>query len=321
MKIIGTGSALPKLVVTNEMMTEHFDTTDEWIRTRTGIETRHLCSKETLIDLGIEACKKAIENAGVDPKEIDYFICSNVANNYVTPAMSCVVQGAIGAQCPRFDINCACTGFIFALDIAESFIQNGRAKKVLILCAEEPSKFCDWKGHDRTTSILFGDGAGAIVVSEGDDLQAIHTATTSIPDVLWYKHAMEPTPFEDGIEEHVPLQMDGKGVFRTAVTSCCKDVDVVLNKSGVKPDDVDLYVLHQANFRIIDAIRNFVGQPAEKFPTNLQHYGNTSSASIPILLDELHREGKLRPGMQLVFSAFGAGFVSGAAVMKWSMEK
>lgn len=321
MKIIGTGSALPEKVVTNEMLTQYFDTSDEWITSRTGIKTRHLCSKETIIDLATLAAKRAIENAGIDPEDLDYLIMSNVANNYVTPGMGCVVQGRIGAKCPTFDMSVACTGFIYALDIAESFFKAGRCKNILIVCAEEPSKYCDWKGGDRTTSILFGDGAGAVVLTEGDDLLSIRTACTSLPDVLWYKHAMEPTPFEEGIEEHVPLQMDGKGVFRAAVSASCKDMTAVLEQANIQPSDVDLYLLHQANLRIIKAIQDHVDQPAEKFPTNLQHYGNTSSASIPILMDEMHRQGKLKAGMTLALSAFGAGFVSGAAVIKWSMDK
>lgn len=321
MRIIGTGSAVPENVVTNDMLTEYFDTNDEWITSRTGIKTRHLCSNETLLDLATDAAKRAIENAGIDPKELDYFICSNVANNYVTPAMSCVIQGKIGATCPCFDLSAACTGFIFGLEIAESFLKTGVARKILIVCAEEPSKFCDWKGGDRTTSILFGDGAGAVVVEAGDDLLSVKTATSSLPDVLWYKRDLEPTPFAKVGTEHTPLKMDGKGVFRSAVTASCKDVSLVLEDAKVNPDDVDLFVLHQANLRIIDAIRNHVNQPADKFPTNLHRYGNTSSASIPILLDELHKEGRLKKGMTLVMSAFGAGFTSGAAVIKWSMDK
>ena len=321
MRIIGTGSALPEKVVTNEMLTQYFDTSDEWITTRTGIKTRHLCSKETIIDLGTLAAQRAIENAGIDPKDLDYLIVSNVANNYVTPGMGCIVQGRIGATCPSFDLSAACTGFIYALDIAEAFLKTGRGKNIRILCAEEPSKYCDWKGGDRTTSILFGDGAGAVVLTQGDDLLSIRTATKSLPDVLWYKHAMEPTPFEEGIEEHVPLQMDGKGVFRAAVTASCNDMTQVLQAAGIAPNEVDLYVLHQANLRIIQAIREHVEQPVEKFPTNLEHYGNTSSSSIPILLDELHRAGRLKPGMTLALSAFGAGFVSGAAILKWSLDK
>ena len=319
MKIIGTGSALPKLEVTNEMLTQYFDTSDEWITTRTGIKTRHLCSTETIIDLGVLAAQRALENAQMDAKDLDYLIISNVANNYVSPGMGCVVQGRIGATCPTFDINVACTGFIYSLDLAEALLKTGRARNILICCAEEPSKYCDWKGGDRTTSILFGDGAGAVVLTQGDDLLSIRTACSSLPDVLWYKHAMEPTPFEQGIEQHIPLQMDGKGVFRAAVKASCDDMTKVLELAGIQPEEVDLYLLHQANLRIIQAIREHVEQPEEKFPTNLQHYGNTSSASIPILMDELNRAGRLKPGMTLALSAFGACFVSGAVIVKWSV--
>ncbi|MBR1643803.1 MAG: ketoacyl-ACP synthase III [Bacteroidales bacterium] len=315
MKIIGTGSAVPSKVVTNDMLASFLDTNDEWISARTGIKTRHIVSDETLLDLATTASQQALQSAGVAPEELDMIICSNVANNYVTPALSTIVQGNIGSSCPCLDLNAACAGFIYALDIAESFLKTARAKKILILCAEEPTKFCNW--HERNTSVLFGDGAGAVVVTDGDNLKSIRLTASAKKEVLYYQRKMEPTPFEHNIEETKPLVMVGRDVFRMAVSSSCHDADAVLSEAGLQPNDIDLYLLHQANLRIIEAIRNHLEQPEEKFPSNIQRYGNTSSASIPILMDELSRSGRLPDGGKLLLSAFGAGFVTGACVMEW----
>ena len=317
MKIIGTGSALPKKVVTNDMLTEFFDTSDEWIRTRTGIETRRIMTDESLLDLAITASRNAIEAAGLKAEDLDYIICSNVNNNYVYPSMSCMVQGAIGATCPCFDIRIACAGFVYAMDIAESFLQTGRAHKILVLAAEEPTRFCHWK--QRETSVLFGDGAGAAVVTEGGEYLGARMTTISNTEVLFQRNRLEPTPFEvEGVYLDHPMVMQGREVFRMAVESSQKDLDIVMTKAGVTSEQVDYFLLHQANMRIIKAIREQIKQPVEKFPTNIERYGNTSSASIPILLDELSREGKLKQDSILALSAFGAGFVTGAAVLKWN---
>lgn len=316
MKIIGTGSALPALEVTNDMLANYIDTNDEWITERTGIKSRHLITTENLIDLAAEASRKAIDMAGIDPKEIDYIICSNVANNFVTPAMSCIVEGMIGADCPCVDLNGACTGFIFALDFSEGLLRTNRAKNILIISAEEPSKFCNWANRD--TTILFGDGAGAVVITRSDEnLLSIKMATKSKYESLYYQRKMELTPFDKGTEMYNPLVMDGRDVFRLAVSSSIRDIDEVLKLADISSEDVDLFVLHQANLRIIESIRKHLNQPIEKFPTNLQHTGNTSSASIPILLDELIRADKIQRGNTLVFSAFGAGFATGACVLKY----
>ncbi len=320
MNIIGTGSALPNKTVTNEMLAKFLDTSDEWISSRTGIKTRRVLSTETLVDLAMEASNKAIASARITPADIDFIICSNVANNFVTPQLSTIVQGAIGTQCPCIDLNGACAGFIYALQIADSFLRTDRAKNILILCAEEPTKFCNWK--ERDTSILFGDGAGAVVVN-GDvpSLKSIRLTANSKTDVLYYRLPMEQTPFQKDNEEYNPLVMKGKDVFKIAVTSSCKDADVVLKEAGLGPDDIKHYLLHQANMRIITSIQEHLKQPAEKFPSNLERYGNTSSASIPILIDELSRKGKLEDGEHILLSAFGAGFVTGACVLQWHKIK
>lgn len=316
MKIIGTGSAHPSLVVTNKMLENFLETSDEWIVSRTGIKERRLITNEKLEDLAVEAAKNAMENAGVTPEEIDFLIVSNVSNEYDTPSLSCVIQGMLGMKCPCFDINCACSGFVYALDIAESFLATKDLRNILIVCAEEPSRMVDWK--DRSQCVLFGDGAGAAVVTKGDDLKAIRLNTVSKIDPLWQKKVMQPTPFVTKEEKGGPLVMVGQDVFKLAVSSSIDDIDKVLKNAGMSPEDIDMFVLHQANIRIIDAIRHFSKQDKSKFPINVDKYGNTSSATIPILLDELNRGGKLRNGDMLLMSAFGAGFTTGACILRWS---
>lgn len=319
MNIIGTGSALPSKTVTNDMLAKFLDTNDEWISTRTGIKTRRVLSKETLVDLAIAASNKAIASARITPSDLDFIICSNVANNFVTPQLSTIVQGAIGSHCPCIDLNGACAGFIYACQIADSFLKTDKAKKILILCAEEPTKFCNWR--ERDTTILFGDGAGAVVVDGGDSLKSIRLTASSKTDVLYYRLPMEPTPFQKDNEEYNTLVMKGKEVFKIAVTSSCKDVDVVLEEAKLHPDQISHYLMHQANLRIIKSIQEHLNQPEEKFPTNLERYGNTSSASVPILIDEQSRKGKLQDGEYMLLSAFGAGFVTGACVLQWHKIK
>lgn len=317
MKILGTGSALPSLVVTNEMLSQFLDTSDEWIITRTGIKERRILSKETLVDLAVSAGEKALESAQMNASDIDFIICSNVANNYITPSLSSIVQGKIKANCPCIDINVACTGFVFALDMADAYFATGRYKNILIICAEEPSKFVNWK--ERDASILFGDGAGAVVVSatKRENLIAMHLNTTCATEPLYYQRAMEFNPFNEQPAISNPLVMNGKEVYKLAVSSSIADIKKVFDTSNVTPSEITYYLLHQANTRILETIRDFLGEPIEKFPRNIEKYGNTSSATIPILLDELNKENKLKEGDLIVMSAFGAGFCTGACIIKW----
>ena len=316
MKIIGTGAAHPTCSVTNEMLEKFLDTSDVWITERTGIKERCVISSEKLEDMAVAAANKALEDAGMTAADIDYIICSNVVNEYVTPALSCIIQGKIGATCPTVDINAACAGFIFAMDIAEDKLQCKKAKNILIVCAEEPSRMVSWQ--NRSTCVLFGDGAGAAVVTAGDELKAIRLTTSSLTDVLYYQRKLEPTPYISKDENFEPLVMRGREVFKHAVTSSCRDIRKLLNETGIDANDIKYYVLHQANRRIIDSIRNFLGVEEEKVPHNVERYGNISSAALPALLDELNRGGKLHKGDKLVFSAFGAGFTTGACIIEWA---
>lgn len=315
MKISGTGSALPKKVVTNDMLSQILDTSDEWIKTRTGVSSRFVISDEKLEDLAAEAAEKALKDAGIKAEDLDFIICSNVVNEYITPQLSCIIQGAIGATCPCIDINCACAGFIHAIEMAEAFYQAGKVRNVLIVCAEEPTRMTDWS--DRRTCVLFGDGAGAAVLTPGDNIKSVKLSASSATEKLWQYRTLQPTPYITKEELDVPLQMKGQDVFKFAVTAASKDITRALDDSQIEASDVDYYLLHQANIRIINAIQNYLEQPAEKFPTNVENHGNSSSSCCPILLDECNRKGMFKRGDKIAMSAFGAGFVSGALVMEW----
>ncbi len=314
MKIIGTGSVIPKKIVTNDMLSEFLDTSDAWIYPRTGIKYRHVISDEKLEDMAIEAARKALDDAGMKAEELDFIICSNVVNEYVTPSLSCIIQGGIGATCPCIDINCACAGFIYALDLAEAQYKAGRVKNVLIVCAEEPTRMTSWK--DRNVCVLFGDGAGAAVLTEGDNIKGIKLSAASATDKLYQIRTLEPTPYITKEEQNISLQLKGQDVFKFAVKASSGDIKYLLDQLHMKAEDVDKYLLHQANIRIIHAIRDYLEQPDEKFPTNVENHGNSSSASCPILLDECRRNGTVKKGDILALSAFGAGFISGAAIME-----
>ena len=316
MKIIGTGRAHPAKVVTNAMLEQFLDTSDEWIKTRTGMSERRVISSEKLEDLATKAAIQAIEDAGLTPADIDYIICSNVVNEYITPSLSCIVQGAIGAKCACVDVNAACSGFIYALDMADDRLKSGKAKNILVLGAEEPTRMVDWS--DRSLCVLFGDGAGAVVVTEGDGLICSRLTTVSKVDCLHYVRRLEPTPYITKEEYSGPMYMNGKEVFKTAVLSSSRDIKMLLDKAGLAPSDIKYYVLHQANMRIIEAIANWLKLDMSHFPTNVERCGNTSSASVPLLLDELARDGKLQKGDKILMSAFGAGFTTGACIIEWT---
>ncbi len=315
MKIIGTGSALPRKVVTNEDLTRFLDTSDEWIASRTGIRSRRVITDERLEDLATEAAEKALAEAGIAAADLDYILCSNIANYYVTPGLSCVVAGRIGAACPAVDINCACPGFLYAMDIAEAFFKTGRVRNVLIICAEEATRMLDWT--DRSTCILFGDGAGAAVFAPGDNIKGVRMDCQPDVNTLYECRKLNHTPFLTKEEKDVPLQMNGREVFKFAVSTAVRDIESLLAEAGLTTDDIQYFMIHQANLRIIEAIRKRLGAPEEKFPSHVADHGNASSASCAILLDECNRKGLFKRGDKLIFSAFGAGLLSGAILMEW----
>lgn len=315
MKIIGTGSAIPKKTVTNAMLSEFLDTSDEWIVPRTGIRSRHVITDERLEDLAADAARKALEMAGTRSEDIDLFLCSNVISEYATPSLSCIVAAALGMTCPCIDINCACPGFLYALDIAETYYKAGKASRILIVCAEEPTKMCDWT--DRSTCVLFGDGAAAAVLGPGDNILGTKLRSQPAPDKIWETIPLNSNPYSSTCSTAVPLKMKGREVFKFAVTASTTEVEALLHDLDMTKNDVSWYMVHQANLRIIDAIKQFLQEPDSKFPTNIHDHGNSSSASCLILLDECNRKGIFKEGDILVFSAFGAGLLSAAAVVKW----
>lgn len=318
MRILGTGSALPAFTLDNERLTEFLDTSDEWIRTRTGICSRQVITDETLLKLGTDAARRALENAGTDAADIDFIICSTVQGDFVTPSMACLIQNELGAGCPAMDINGACAGFIYALDLADAYLASGRARRVLVICAEAMSRIVDWT--DRSTCVLFGDGAGAVVVDggEGRFSARLTSAGNSVP--LNCRPNPGNSPFATVHESMSALYMDGQEIYKFAVSHCVEDLQKVIAQAGLTEDMVDHYLLHQANKRIVDAARARLKQPQEKFHTNIAVRGNTSSASIPILLDEINRAGSLKKGDLLALSAFGAGLTTGACVLEWMKD-
>lgn len=318
MRVLGTGSALPAFTLENDRLTEFLDTSDEWIRTRTGIRSRQVMTDETILQLAARAANRALESAGIAASEIDYLLCSTVQADTVTPSLACLLQREIGAKCPALDINGACAGFIYALDFADAQLRAGKAKRMLVVSAESMSRLVDWT--DRSTCVLFGDGAGAVVVDAGEGLFCASLTSEGNVDVLNYPAHSGNSPFMAHGEERRGLYMDGQEVYKFAVSHSTADLRRVAEMAQISLDGIDHYLLHQANKRIVDAVRARLKQPEEKFPTNIAVRGNTSSASIPILLDEENRKGRFRRGDLLAMSAFGAGLTTGACILEWTRE-
>jgi len=315
--IIGTGSGHPKKCVTNDDLATFLDTSDEWIYTRTGIKERRVLSDDSLLDLAVEASKAALSDAGVKPEELDLIIVSTLQGDYISPSMCCLLSKQLGAVCNRqLDINMGCSGFIFALDTADAYFKADKAKKALIVCTESMSRIVDW--NDRSSCVLFGDGAGAVVLENGNGLKDIALTVDGAYEHLYVPISSGNSPFAVQSEEKAFLKMNGQEIYIFAVSSVVKEINVMLEKLGMTADEPDFYILHQANTRIIDSARKKLKQPAEKFPQNLEKYGNTSSATIPMLLDELNREGKLKKGNKLILCSFGAGLTTATCAIEWN---
>jgi 3-oxoacyl-[acyl-carrier-protein] synthase-3 len=314
-KIIATGSALPEKALSNAELAEMVETNDEWIRSRTGISSRHVCTDETISDLAASAAAKALAKSGLEAGDIDLIICSTISGDYTTPSLSCIVGLRLGAKCPALDLNAACAGFTYALDVASSYIETGRAKNILIVSAEMMSKHIDWT--DRNTCVLFGDGAGAVIVTKGNALKYMHILAEPNISFLNLEGKTGNSPFYQHNVEEGFLKMDGQEVFKFAVTMIEREVKAAVEALGITKDDIDYYILHQANKRILTTAQERLKEPASKFPTNIHHTGNMSSATIPVLLDELLAEGKIKKGDTLFMSAFGAGLTAGSCVMVW----
>lgn len=318
-RIIGTGSCLPANVVTNDDLSKIMDTSDEWISSRTGIRERHLAKEETTASMSVEAAKRAMENAGVTAEEIDLIILGTVSADYVTPSCACEVQAAVGAKnAVAFDINAACSGFMFALNIADAYIQSGIYRTALIIGAETLSKIMDW--NDRSTCVLFGDGAGAAVVraDENTGFLAFDLGSDgSRGMVLAGLNRTNNNPLVETSKELQYVHMDGQEVYKFAVTTVPASLHKVLEDAGISAEEIDYFALHQANIRIIQSVAKRLKVSEDKFPISLDHCGNISAGSVPILLDEMNRKGMLKPGMKVAMSGFGGGLTWASAVVEW----
>jgi len=315
LKVLGMGMGIPERVVSNDELAEFLDTDDEWIVTRTGIKTRRVCTSESLTDLSVVASLQALKNAKLSASDIDTIICATLGGEHRTPSLACCVAEKIDAKCTAFDINAACTGFAYALDIASAYLSSGKAKNILIICAEMMSVQADW--NDRNTAILFGDGAAACIVTAGNALKYISLSAIPETTILNLPSDTGNSPYIKTKVERSYLHMQGQEVFKFAVNIVSKDVKQALEALDISPEQIDFYVLHQANKRIIDSIRAKLKQPEEKFPININKYGNISSVSVPLLLCEMLEEHKINPGDTLFISAFGAGLTAGSCVLVW----
>lgn len=319
-RILGTGSCLPETVVTNYYLSTVMDTSDEWISTRTGIRERRIAMQETTTSLAVEAGKRALANANVDAKEIDLLIVATITADHYTPSAACEVQAGIGAShAVAFDINAACSGFMFAMQTVSAYFKAGIAKKALVIGVETLSKIMDWS--DRSTCVLFGDGAGAAVLSneeDGEGLLAIKTGSDGAKGmVLTCKNREISNILTERSEENSYIEMNGQEVYKFAVSKVPVSIQEALTEAGVDASEVKYFLLHQANLRIIQSVAKRLGVSEEQFPISLDHCGNISAASIPILLDETNRKGLLQKGDIVVLSGFGGGLTWGSAVIRW----
>ncbi len=316
--VLGTGSFLPEKIVSNDELANYVDTSDEWISGRTGIQFRHISGKETTTEIAFRAALNALENSKILPEELDLIITATVTPDCITPSTSCLLQERLHADnAVCFDINAACSGFLYAMNTAHMYIMGGMAKKALVVGAEVLSKIVDWS--DRSTCVLFGDGAGAAVLGQGEHgiVNLIMGSDGSRGNALMCSGRPLENLFIKQKAEFPYVSMDGQAVFRFAVRQVPECIEELLEKASVSADEIKYFVLHQANIRIIQSVAKRLQVNIEKFPMNLPECGNTSSASIPVLLAELNRSGKLKHGDKIILSGFGGGLTWGAVLIEW----
>lgn len=323
LRVAGVGYSVPNTVITNDDLTKLYETSDEWIYTRTGIKQRHVVSgNENAVDLGFAASKNAIEKSGLKPDDIDCIIAASSAPPQLYPALACSIQARLGIAnfVPSFDLTAACTGLIYALQIARGLIGSGLYKNILLVAADNNSRLVDWT--DRGTSILFGDGAGAMVVTEAqdgiDDILSLDIrAEGEIGQYIYMNMPGKNCPLVEScpdVDSHI--HMAGRDVYKFVVTTLPRYVDKCIKDAGMKPQDIDYLIPHQANQRIIEALQQRLGYSDEKVISNIKYYGNTSAASIPIALTEGVENGKIKLGSTAILCGFGAGMTWGAAVVR-----
>ncbi len=315
-KICGTGSCVPREILDNDMLSHMVETSDEWIRERTGIRRRHIAKEETTAEMAAEAARRALQDAEIPPELVDMILVATVSANAVLPCTACQVQSMIGAEhAVCYDLNAACSGFIFALHTAQAYIASGMYRTILIIGAETLSRLVDYK--DRSTCILFGDGAGAAVVQASITgfYKGIMRSLGDKGKYLVCGEYRERPDLQSIQADHI--EMNGQEIFKFAVRQVPAAVERLLALCGTSLEDLDMILLHQANRRIVEAVARRMNADIGLFPMNLQEYGNTSAASIPILLDEINRKGALKRGMRIVLAGFGAGLSLGASMLTW----
>ena len=323
-EITGTGRFLPDDVVTNDDLAERLDTSDEWIRTRTGIQERRIAPDDMGASyMGAAAARKAMEQAGVEPGEVDVIILATATPDRWLPSTACDTQALLGcSNAVAFDVIAACTGFIYAMTVAECYVAAGRAEVALVIATEKMSSIVDWE--DRSTSVLFGDGAGAVVLrptnGSGRGILSSHLGSNGdLADLLYRPGGGAAVPFSQQVldEKSHLIRMEGREVFKHAVRSMADSCNVALQNAGLTVDDVQLLIPHQANIRIIEATAKYAGLPMEKVFVNVNRYGNMSSATVPVALDEADEEGLIAPGSNVLTVAFGSGLTWGAMALRW----
>ena len=323
-KISAAARYLPDHVMTNADLERMVDTSDSWIRERTGISERRIAAeKETTTDMGARAAERALAKAGLEPPDVDLIIVTTATPDRWLPSTACEIQSAIGASRSSlaFDLHAACTGFLYAVSMAEGYVAAGRGEVVLVVSSEKMSSILNWE--DRATCVLFGDGAGAVVVQPSENgegiLSSFHRSDGDMADLLQRPAGGAARPLDEAVlreKEHL-MQMSGREVFKSAVRSMAKAGRTVLKEAGLDSGHVDLMVPHQANIRIIESTARYSRIPMEKVFVNLNRYGNISSATIPVGLDEAEEEGLIGPGSLVLMTSFGAGLTWGAMAMRW----
>ncbi|MEG3791991.1 beta-ketoacyl-ACP synthase III [Lysobacter sp. CCNWLW3] len=319
-RIAGTGSYLPEKILTNDDLAKMVDTSDEWIAARTGIRERHVVAEgETTCDLAYHASLRALEAAGVDPQELDLIVLGTTTPDLIFPSTACLLQHRLGANgCPAFDVNAACSGFVYALTVADKFIQSGAAKTVLVVGAETLTRMIDWS--DRGTCVLFGDGAGAVVLKADSETGILSThlhADGGKKELLWNPVGVSAGFKLDEPNAGVKVLMTGNEVFKHAVKALDSVVEETLEANGLDRHDIDWLIPHQANLRIIEATAKRLDMPMERVVVTVDKHGNTSSGSVPLALDEAVRSGRVQRGQLVLLEAFGGGFTWGSALLRY----
>jgi 3-oxoacyl-[acyl-carrier-protein] synthase-3 len=313
-KIIGTGSYLPEKILNNRDLEKMFETTDEWITTRTGIKERHIVSAHQYTsDLAVEAAKKAIEASGINANKIDLIIIATTTPDKIFPSTACIVQTKLGLSlCPAFDIQAVCSGFVYSLSVADNFIKTGAAKCVLVIGAETMSRITDYS--DRSNAILWGDGAGAIILESSDQPGILSTHIHADGSYEKLLHVPSGVSHQKG---KATIEMQGNQVFKIAVNTLDSIVDETLEMNQLEKSDIDWLVPHQANIRILEATAKKLNMSMDRVIVTIDRHGNTSAASIPLALDTAIREHKIKRGETLLMEAFGGGFTWGSALIKY----